>query len=93
MTPLTSSILARLDRNDVVFTTRRAAQLGHTSVQSAARVLQDMAAAGLVTRVTRGVWAITHHPGLLSVRCAPIPAGHTRERHGVNAGSVVECGD
>ena len=75
MTPLTSSILARLDRNDVVFTTRRAAHLGHTSVQSAVRVLQDMAAAGLVTRVTRGVWAITHHPDFSPYAVLPFLLG------------------
>jgi hypothetical protein len=62
MTPLTSSILGQLDRDDIVFTTTRAAQLGGTSVQSAARVLQSMARNGLVTHVTRGLWAITSHP-------------------------------
>lgn len=75
MTPLTSSILAQLDRTDVVFTTRRAAQLGHTSVQSAVRVLQNMAADGLVTRVTRGVWAITHHPDFSPYAVLPFLLG------------------
>lgn len=75
MTPLTASILAHLDRTDVVFTTRRAAQLGHTSVQSAVRVLKDMAAAGLVTRVTRGVWALTHHPDFSPYAVLPFLLG------------------
>lgn len=75
MTPLTASILAHLDRTDVVFTTRRAAQLGHTSVQSAVRVLQDMAVAGLVTRVTRGVWALTHHPDFSPYAVLPFLLG------------------
>ena len=75
MTPLTSSILAQLERNDVVFTTRRAAQFGDTSVQSAARVLQDMAGNGLVTRVTRGVWAVTHHPDFSPYAVLPFLLG------------------
>lgn len=75
MTPLTSSILAQLERNDVVFTTLRAAQFGHTSVQSAVRVLQDMARNGLVTRVTRGVWAVTHHPDFSPYAVLPFLLG------------------
>ncbi len=75
MTPLTSNILAQLERNDVVFTTRRAAQFGGTSVQSAARVLQDMARNGLVTRVTRGVWAVTRHPDFSPYAVLPFLLG------------------
>ena len=79
MTPLTSSILARLERTDVVFTTARAAQLGETSVQSAVRVLQDMARSSLVTRVTRGVWAITHHPDFSPYAVLPFILGTHQE--------------
>jgi AbiEi antitoxin C-terminal domain len=79
MTPLTSSILARLERNDVVFTTARAAQLSDTSVQSAVRVLQDMAHSGLVTRVTRGVWAITRHPDFSPYAVLPFILGTHQE--------------
>jgi hypothetical protein len=75
MTPLTTTILAQLDRHDVVFTTQRAAQMGHTSVQSAARVLREMASNGLVTRVTRGVWAITHHPDFSPYAVLPFLLG------------------
>ena len=75
MTPLTSSILGKLGRNDIVFTTGRAAQLGDTSVQSAGRVLQGMARNGLVTRVTRGVWAITSHPDFSPYAVLPFILG------------------
>lgn len=78
---IASTILAHLERTDVVFTTARAAQFGDTSVQSAVRVLQGMARSGLVTRVTRGVWAITHHPDFSPYAVLPFILGTQQDGH------------
>ena len=45
-----------------VFTTTAVARHAHTRVDVAARSLTKLAAHGLISRVTRGMWAETRHP-------------------------------
>jgi hypothetical protein len=45
-----------------VFTTARVAKLSGTSISNASRDLSGLAKQGLITRVRRGLWAVTDHP-------------------------------
>ncbi len=45
-----------------VFTTAQIAELSGTSLSNASRDLSGLAKQGLITRIRRGLWAVTDHP-------------------------------
>jgi predicted transcriptional regulator of viral defense system len=60
----------------VVFTTREYAAASQTSVVSASKRLQRLAASKFLTRITRGVWANTSHPHFHPLACVPYLLGN-----------------
>lgn len=59
----------------VCFTTRDYALRSGQSLPSASRSLNRFAQRGLITRVTKGVWANTQHPYFTPLACVPLLLG------------------
>ena len=55
----------------VVFTTRRYAYTAGLSISSATKQLTRRSKGGLITKITRGVWANTQHPFFNALACVP----------------------
>jgi predicted transcriptional regulator of viral defense system len=62
MKKVASAILTEQVPRSPIFTTADAARTAGVSNQGASRSLAGMADAGMITRVRRGLWAITGHP-------------------------------
>jgi predicted transcriptional regulator of viral defense system len=82
MNKTTTAVLTHLIPTSPVFTTRAAAETAAVAVDVATRDLSRLAARGVVTRITTGVWADTRHPDfspyavvphLLRVRQSRVP--------------------
>lgn len=59
----------------VVFTTRDYANRGGVSMSAASKSLARFARKGLLTRVTKGIWANTNHPYFHPLSCVPYLLG------------------
>ena len=60
----------------VVFTTREFAMASRSSVASASKRLERLAASGFLTRIVRGVWANVSHPHFHPLACVPYLLGN-----------------
>ena len=59
----------------VVFTTRDYASQGDVSMSAASKSLTRLSRKGLLTRITKGVWANTNHPYFHPLSCVPYLLG------------------
>lgn len=76
----------------VVFTTRDYALENQLSIAAASKQLHRLAQKKILTQLTRGIWANTHHPYFHSFRCVPYLLGNEQgyvsfltalHRHGI----------
>lgn len=70
-----SSVLIEIIPRSPVFTTAAAAELAGVSRDSASRDLGIAAKTGIITRITRGVWALPSHPDFSPFVAVPYIVG------------------
>lgn len=79
MSKVADAVFGTIIPSGPIFTTRETANVAHVGEDVASRDLGQLASRGLLTRVTRGIWADTRHPDFSPYAVVPVLLKATRK--------------